>query len=48
MFYTRQTGSLSYFVQWSHEDDLVDKKEEEDKTPPPLGNGGKTDLYIWT
>ena len=31
MFYTRQTGSLSYFVQWSHEDDLVDKKEEEDK-----------------
>ena len=24
------------------------KKEEDDKTPPPLGNGGKTDLYIWT
>ena len=24
------------------------KDEEEDKTPPPPGNGGKTDLYVWT
>lgn len=23
-------------------------KEEEDKEPPPLGNGGKTDKYVWT
>lgn len=22
--------------------------EEEDKTPPPIGNGGKTDKYVWT
>jgi hypothetical protein len=25
-----------------------EKKEEEDKTPPPLGNGGRNDRYIWT
>lgn len=24
------------------------KKDEEEKGPPPLGNGGKTDKYIWT
>eukprot|EP00825_Cyclidium_porcatum_P048134 TRINITY_DN7979_c0_g1_i1.p1 TRINITY_DN7979_c0_g1~~TRINITY_DN7979_c0_g1_i1.p1 ORF type:complete len:335 (+),score=111.34 TRINITY_DN7979_c0_g1_i1:227-1231(+) len=24
------------------------KKEDDDKTPPPLGNGGKTEKYIWT
>lgn len=22
--------------------------DEDDKTPPPLGNGGKTDKYVWT
>ena len=24
------------------------KDEEEDKSPPPPGNGGKTDLFVWT
>ena len=24
------------------------KDEEEDKSPPPPGNGGRTDLYVWT
>ena len=23
-------------------------EEEDDKTPPPIGNGGKTDKYVWT
>eukprot|EP01038_Epipyxis_sp_PR26KG_P015417 gene15417-20799_t len=25
-----------------------DKEEEEDKEPAPIGNGGKTDKYVWT
>lgn len=36
-----------------HENDFdknedVEQEEEEDKGPAPLGNGGKTDKYIWT
>ena len=25
----------------------ADGEEPEDKTPPPLGNGGSTDKYVW-
>jgi len=27
--------------------EVKEEKEDDDKTPPPLGNGGKTDKYVW-
>lgn len=29
-------------------DNKDDAEEEEDNTPPPVGNGGTTDRYVWT
>lgn len=28
--------------------EIPEEKEEDNKEPPPLGNGGKTDKYVWT
>ena len=28
--------------------EATDKDNEEDNSPPPPGNGGKTDLFVWT
>jgi len=30
------------------ENDADESENEEDKAPPPIGNGGSTDKYIWT
>ena len=32
----------------SKDENKDEKKDDDDKEPPPLGNGGKTDKYVWT
>jgi len=41
------TDSPVEFAETDEERERKIREEEEDKTPPPLGNGGSTDSYVW-
>jgi hypothetical protein len=42
------TASTTSITEKATTEGNGEEEEEEDKTPPPIGNGGKTDKYVWT